>query len=57
VGREGSRTGAAGEPRTAAKDWNAMAEDSRSYPDVLLVAKLCVVARTLPSLGRKIITQ
>ena len=57
VGRDESKTGAAEGPRTAAKDWNAMAADSRSYPDDLLVAKLWIVAKTLPSLERKVITQ
>ena len=35
-----------------ANDWNAIAADSRSYPDFLLVAKLCRVLRISSFLDR-----
>lgn len=37
MGREGSNRGALGAPKVKARDWNAIAADSRSYPDFLFV--------------------
>lgn len=39
TGRDGNNSGAAGAPSTFARDWKAIAEDSRSNPDFLLVTK------------------
>lgn len=42
---ESNNNGAAGDPRMFARELKAIAADSRSYPDFLLVANACRVLR------------
>lgn len=46
TGSERSKIGAMAAPMILAKDWKAIAADSRSKPDFLLVAKECRVFKT-----------
>ena len=46
IGSEGSNIGTIAAPIILAKDWKAIAADSRSNPDFLLVAKECRIFNT-----------